>query len=85
MTKEIYLEDVRSAKYDDNVERLGEHSDTCFLCGKRTAENYYVHFTTDGSFTNNPEHPDSQGLFPVGNECRKKLPADFITTMPVNQ
>ena len=76
--REINLESVRSKNYDANLERLGEHSNTCFICGKRTASDAYVHYTTDGNLTNNPEHADSQGLYSVGSECLKKLPTDFI-------
>jgi hypothetical protein len=78
---EIDRSEVISSRYDDNVERLGEHSDTCFLCGKRTNEELHVHYTTSGMLTNNPNHPESQGCFPVGPECAKKLPKDFIVKL----
>jgi hypothetical protein len=75
---EINLYSVRSSRYDDNVERLGDHSDTCFLCGKRTSEDLFVHYTSCGELTNDNSHPESQGCFPIGPECAKKLPKDFV-------
>lgn len=76
----IDLEDVQSPKYDENIERYGDSSETCLLCGKRTAKNLYVHYTTDGYLVNVDESliPNSQGLFPIGSECSKKLPKSFI-------
>lgn len=78
---EINLQDIRSTQYDRNVERLGEWADTCFICGKRTATNKAVHYTTDGMLSSAKtaeEIENSQGLFPIGNECAKKLPKQFI-------
>jgi hypothetical protein len=82
----IRLDSIRSTKYDDNVERLGEHSDTCFVCGKRTAKNTFVHFTTRGFLI--PANIDesqldqfnleSQGCFPIGSECAKKVGRNFL-------
>lgn len=82
----IKLSSIRSTKYDDNVERLGEHSDTCFICGKRTAQNTFVHFTTRGFLI--PADIDetelefrnleSQGCFPIGSECAKKVGKQFL-------
>lgn len=74
----IELESIRSAKYDNNIDIYGDHSDTCFLCGKPTAQKLWVHYTTDGELTSDDNHPDSQGLFPIGSECAKKLPKSFI-------
>ena len=78
MNQEISLNSVRSPQYDDHIKRYGEDSDTCFLCGKKTPELLYVHYTTDGNLVNTAEHPNSQGLFPVGSKCAKKLPKSFI-------
>lgn len=74
----------RSAAYDANVERLGDHSDTCFICGRRTAEKLMVHYTTAGELTNtttedlSPWDRESQGCFPIGPECAKKLPKGYV-------
>jgi hypothetical protein len=74
----IDLDSVRSSKYDSNIERLGDHSDSCFVCGKRTAQKHYVHYTEDGNLINTEESvSNSQGMFPIGPECSKKLPKGF--------
>lgn len=78
----IDLESIRSAKYDDNIELLGEHSNTCFICGKRTWKNGWVHYTTDGYLVPknlNDDQFDSQGFFPIGSECAKKIGSDFVS------
>jgi hypothetical protein len=82
----INLESIRSSKYEDTVERLGEHSDTCFVCGKRTAKNTFVHYTVEGYLI--PADIDeieiefrnleSQGCFPIGSECAKKVGRQFL-------
>jgi len=78
MTHELNLNDYRSENYDGNIERYGDHSNTCFLCGKRTASNLYVHYTWNGYLTDNIDHPESQGWFVVGSDCAKKLPKTYI-------
>lgn len=79
--KEIQLMDVQSPKYDDYVEKHGEYHDTCFLCGKRIKDGreLLVHYTSNGTLVNvfSDELEISQGCFPVGRDCAKKLPADF--------
>lgn len=82
----ISLEKIRSAKYDDNVERLGEFSNTCIVCGKRTTEKTFVHYTTDGFLVHADLDQDdleffdveSQGHFPIGSDCAKKVGSEFI-------
>jgi hypothetical protein len=84
----IELDSVRSAKYDDNVERHGEHSHTCFICGKPTAQRSFVHLTTSGFLipaeldeNDLGQHDlESQGCFPIGSECAKKVGREFIVT-----
>lgn len=81
MKKELILSDYRSENYDANIERYGDYVNTCFLCGKRTASGAYVHYTNNDTLTDEIKHPDSEGLFPVGIECAKKLPKSFIFNM----
>lgn len=84
----IELDSVRSAKYDDNVERHGDHSHTCFICGKPTGSRSFVHYTTDGFLIPADMDADdleffdleSQGCFPIGSECAKKIDSKFIVT-----
>lgn len=74
---EIPLDEVRSEKYEQAIERLGDHSDTCFICGKRTAgkaNTKMVQYLTNGNIVSTLEEIEgSQGCFPVGPECAKKL------------
>ncbi len=78
---EIDLEEVRSMQYEGNIEIYGDHSNTCFLCGKRikdTSKTKWVHYTTKGTIiSTNEDVEDSQGFFPVGNDCAKKLIIQF--------
>lgn len=73
--KQMYLEDLRTSRYEANIERLGEHSDTCIACGQRTAEKGFLQLTTSGFLVDETEKEveDSQGLFPVGSECLKRF------------
>lgn len=78
---EIPVEEVRSEKYYETIERIGEHSDTCFLCGKRTnVKNVkFVHYLENGNIVSysDDDIEGSQGFFPVGSECQKKLVIQF--------
>lgn len=78
---EIPLEEVRSEKYESNIEHYGDHSDTCFICGKRTAGNVktkFVQYLENGNIISTSEDVvGSQGSFPVGPECAKRLVIQF--------
>lgn len=77
---EIDLYEVRSNKYDDNIDRYGDTGDSCFICGKILKEGYsLIHYTTMGNLTNSIDdnYPDSQGWFPVGSDCNKKVQKAF--------
>lgn len=53
----------------------------CIICQKPlniTEKTKYVHLLTSGEIINSDDHIDSQGLFPIGNDCCKKLPKQFI-------
>ena len=53
----------------------------CILCQKPMYINdntKYIHMTTDLYATSLDDHQDSQGMFPIGNDCCKKLPKSFI-------
>ncbi len=76
-TIEIY----QSPNKDAN-EANGASENTCICCGKPIKEvKQYIHITTefmavDEFNTTNVE--DSQGLFPIGNDCKKHFPKEFI-------
>ena len=79
---EIPLENVRSLKYEENIERLGEHENTCLICGKRVKDNMkskQVHLLTNGNIVSymGDDIEGSQGFFSVGNDCAKKLVIAF--------
>lgn len=64
--------------------RDAEHNQECHLCGrkmsKKASENApLVHMSIDGDLIEtSAEVSDSQGFFPVGSECAKKLPVGFV-------
>jgi len=52
------------------------HSDGhCFICGNKLGNNSkFVQLLTNGNLINSDEDfEESQGFFPVGSECAKKL------------
>ena len=77
--KYIELEDYRSPKYEER----GIGDDPCLLCGKRVfvEKSKYVHLLCDGRLVDSKddfESSNDQGFFPVGPECSKKLPKNFL-------
>lgn len=79
-TKELY----ESPMKDRNEEKYGLSSDQCICCGKpmKQGERLYVHINTYG-FAVDPSidtedflsvtGAESQGRFPIGNDCAKKM------------
>lgn len=79
---EIDLEEVRSPKYYEKTELNGETNETCFLCGKEIKnmdKAAFVHYTTNNTIISydGSDLDVSQGFFPVGKECQKKLVINF--------
>jgi len=74
----IQSDDYRSPNYEDK----GHGDDPCFLCGKRVYVDKakYVHLLCDGRFVDSFDDfgSNDQGAFPVGPECSKKLPKNFL-------
>lgn len=60
-------------------------ANVCAICGKPIKEGAkvkYIHFLTNGNIVSSFEDMDnSQGCFPIGLECAKKLVIDFTTTL----
>ena len=57
------------------------NQEPCIICQKPlniTEKTKYVHLLTSGEIINSDDHIDSQGLFPIGNDCCKKFPKQFI-------
>lgn len=81
LTKAIY----ESSNRDANLEKYGEHGNQCICCGKimKEGESKMVHMNTDWVAVNptvvTEENckeltgADSQGWFPIGNSCAKKM------------
>ena len=80
LTKELYLSPAK----DRNEEKYGLSADQCICCGKpmKQGERLYVHMNTHGMAVNHtiPEEKcleltgaESQGCFPIGNDCAKKM------------
>lgn len=78
---EIPLEEVRSEQYEDNIKRYGDHDNSCFICGKRitSGKERMVHLLTNGNIVSygSEDIENSQGFFPVGSDCAKKLTINF--------
>jgi len=63
----------------------GRFDDECFVCARgmtaaRIAKAAMVHLLTDGTIAPTADPIDdstSQGFFPVGSECARKIPAAF--------
>lgn len=71
---QIPLEDVQEDSYDE----FGNPR-PCICCGKEIKETkYWVHMLTNGNLVSSDEDfENSQGFFPIGNACKKKLPNNF--------
>lgn len=74
----INSDDYRSPKYKDK----GHGDEPCFLCGRAVNKetSKYVHLLVDGRFVDSEDDFGSkdQGSFPVGPECSKKIPTNFL-------
>lgn len=65
---------------DDARNNWGNYNENqCCLCGKKVGKNpKMVHFLTNGNIVSSSEDfTNSQGFFPVGSECAKKLIIQF--------
>lgn len=54
----------------------------CLICGRPLVEAraWWVHMTTTADLTDEPRHLDSQGYFPVGAGCARRIPRAFRWT-----
>ena len=77
-----------SKQKERNIDLYGDHADSCVCCGKRTNEeknNLYIHMTENWEainvsdkvledlYNNNKYFSLTQGFFPVGKTCAKKM------------
>lgn len=75
---EIPIEDLQTKDAKTNWGNYGENQ--CCLCGKKVGKNpKMVHFLTNGNIVSyaGDDIEGSQGFFPVGSECAKKLIIEF--------
>lgn len=77
---EIPLEEVQSKEVWEVWHRSGEN--VCAICGKPIKEGQrtkYIHLLTNGNIVSYSGHDieNSQGFFPVGENCAKKLVIKF--------
>lgn len=80
LTKELYESPLK----ERNEEKYGSSCDTCICCGKpmKKGQRLYVQMNTKWLAVN-PTIPEekflemtgaeSQGCFPIGNDCAKKM------------
>lgn len=79
-TKELY----ESPMKERNEEKYGLLTDQCICCGKpmKSGEKLFVHMNTDWMAVNPTidekdceklTGAESQGCFPIGNDCAKKM------------
>lgn len=77
-----------SDKFNENIERFGNNSNTCFRCGRPCSPkglSFHVHYTTWGFIVNTDDEKqipkdkfgDSQGFFPIGSACAKFVPKEY--------
>ena len=80
LTKPLY----ESQQRDSNIKRYGDSEYSCICCGKPLKENHnlYVHMNNNWVAVNpniSEEECEkltgasSQGCFPIGNDCAKKM------------
>lgn len=81
---ELTIELYESPKKEQNEEKYGLLTDQCICCGKpmKSGEKLYVHMNTNWMAVNpslTTENcfeytgAESQGCFPIGNDCAKKM------------
>jgi hypothetical protein len=75
--------DLNSIQVDQWKGKVGNHT-PCLVCGrpiKDESKSKWVHLLTSGQLINTQDDSkvsNSQGFFPVGSECAKKIPTEFL-------
>ena len=72
---------ISELQTEDAQNNWGDYkSNQCCLCGKKVGNNpKWVHYLENGNIVSHSgdDIEGSQGFFPVGNECAKKLVIQF--------
>lgn len=80
----VNVESVQSAAVIKGGESVMQGDDPCFLCGKATRGERFVHLARyGGALVSEDEtlnEAEDMGYFPVGPECAKKLDPSLVTT-----
>jgi hypothetical protein len=81
--------DFETRERNEHRMSSARNAEPCFLCGRpltptATANGWWIHLTTGGYLTSDfgdtqdfGTYGDSQGCFPVGSECAKRIPVAF--------
>ncbi len=78
-TNYVYSVQPWGERYQERSSHKRGHFDgyPCAICGKdiptTKAPQYGGIITTDGEWTTDPNHPRSQGWFPVGSSCHRRF------------
>lgn len=83
----------QSKSFDRNLENCGNPINHCVMCGKKTGiemglslhmdERTYCPLNTDNpELVNATKNFSSQYHFPIGSDCAKKLPKEFVHGWP---
>ena len=70
---EIDIESIQNKKTQENWQNYND--DQCCICGRKVGDDpIFVQYTTNGTIVSTDiEVENSQGCFPVGSECAKKI------------
>lgn len=75
----------QTASYSNNEEKIEDSSMPCVRCGKAVKNNKYAVQLVEGDLLalSTKEEADLEdsgylGFYPVGSECKKHIPAEFI-------
>jgi len=72
---QIPLEDIKITEKDTTI------ANCCFLCGEKIngKAKYVVQYLNTGVIISSEEpFIQTQGFYPIGSECRKNLPNNFV-------
>lgn len=89
-SKKLVADLYESPQRDKNEEKYGHLDNQCICCMKpmKDGESKMVHMNTNWKAVENSvteeeckelTGADSQGCFPIGNSCAKKMPKGFVS------
>ena len=79
------FEIIQTENYSDNEEKITGDIMPCVRCGKGVKNTKYHVELVDGGLYASPTNeeadindPGYMGMYPIGSECRKHIPAEYI-------